>query len=214
MKKALFVFALVCAQPAFAAETPVELRGQFVYPQDSGACQYQNYALTIDASTIEANEFSCKVNRVSRQGSDYILNAACRSEDGRSTKNRRVRVDGDALIFDNMRYLRCGAASPAAASAPAAAPAPSTAAPTTAQSLPGVCRDDDLKGGPKRIYTDSRLKRVSKDHDSSGTGFIPQQSIVAGINPAYRGTIFALSNGRDYPGQYYIDVNEWAGLCK
>lgn len=214
MKKAFFVFALACVQPAFAAETPAELRGQFVYPQDAAACQYQNYALTIDASTIEANEFSCKVNRVSRQGNDYILNAACSSEDGRSTKNRRVRMDGDALIFDNMRYLRCGAAAPAAAAATPAPAAPPAAAPAAAQNLPGVCRDDDLKGGPKRIYADSALKRVSKDYDSAGAGFLPQQSIVAGIHPAYRGTLFSLRTGRDEPGQYFINANEWSGLCK
>ena len=200
-----------------AAETPAELRGQFIYPSDPEACKYQNYALTVTASVIEANEFACKVNRVSRQGADYVVNATCSSEDGRATKNMKMRVEGGALVMGATRYLRCDGAKPAAAAVstpvesaqPAAAPAPEGA-----PKLPGVCRDDDLKGGPKKIYADAALKRVSKDHDSSGMGFLPQQAIVAGIHPAFRGTIFSLRTGRDAPGVFYVNANEWRGLCQ
>lgn len=68
MKRNLIVALLALSYPAAAAELPQDVRGQFVYPQDADACQYQNYALTIGAATIEANEFSCKVNRVTQQG--------------------------------------------------------------------------------------------------------------------------------------------------
>lgn len=230
MKRILVVALAALSFPVDAAELPPEVRGQFVYPQDADACQYQNYALTMSASTIEANEFSCKVNRVTPQGQGYTVNATCSSEDGKSTKNKALKTDGNALIFDNVRYLRCDSTMPLAAAqsapagavnnAPQAVPVQGTAAavaPAKADDiakLPAACRDDNLKGGPKRIYTDAALKRPSKDFDSSGTGFIPQQSVTAGIHPAYRGTIFALSNGRDYPGQFYINANEWSGLCQ
>lgn len=80
--------------------------------------------------------------------------------------------------------------------------------------LPDFCRDDDLKGGPKKIYRNKELTKVDRDMDSSGMIFSPAKELLVGGKTVYQGSVSSILNGRDAPGVFYIDPKEWGALCK
>ena len=84
---------------------------------------------------------------------------------------------------------------------------------TNSTPLPNLCKDDDQKGGEKKIYTDVNLRKIS-DLTSGGSMFTPSKVVELNGKKVYEGTLENITNGRDVPGIFFVDAKEWDGLCK
>jgi hypothetical protein len=192
---------------AFAGGMPEELLGNYAYPSDKDACSFENYSLTITASTIEANEFGCEVGKVTSAGpGQYTIALKCSSEDGEENRTSTFKLTNGALNFDKVDYVRCDG--------PAAAKAAPVAKAESNQAVPNLCRDDDQVGGPKKIYSDANLKKVSKDLNSSGSVFMPEKALDVDGKKVYQGSVASSRTGHDVPGTFFIDAKEWGAVCK
>lgn len=210
-KNAKWVMERVSASSQQGFQFPLELQGTYAYPNrgyeyrgNDFACPSNAYDLRIRKDELNANEFNCKIiGKPTGTNGRYTIPVQCSSESGSKKSNVLIDLnDRDSkLTYDKVEYVRC-------------APDFNQPVQTVKAKLPNFCRDEDLIGGPKKIYNNKELTRLNRDMDSGGYVFTPHKELKVGGKTVYEGSVSILRNGRDVQGIYFIDANEWANVCK